>query len=183
MNVAWLNAKTMNESMPKIVSAIDNIMCIHRNEKGIIHTTSYSQLQFIRDNVKPENASRLIETGALLDRNEVLEKHYASKKPTVLISPSLHLGVDLKDDLSRFQVVVKVPYPDLTDKRISKMKERDPRWYTWNTVLRLVQAYGRSVRSRDDHATTYLLDSSISYLLKSSQNLVPKWFTEAIVQA
>jgi Rad3-related DNA helicase len=183
MNVAWLNAKTMNDSMPKIVNAIDNIMSIHRNEKGIIHTTSYSQLQFIRDNVKPENASRLIETGALLDRNEVLEKHYASKKPTVLISPSLHLGVDLKDDLSRFQVVVKVPYPDLTDKRVSKMKERDPRWYTWNTVLRLVQAYGRSVRSRDDHATTYLLDSSISYLLKSSQNLVPKWFTEAIVQA
>ncbi len=183
MNIAWLNAKTMGESMPKIVNAIDNIMAIHRSEKGIIHTTSYSQLQFIRDNIKPENASRLIETGARLDRNEVLEKHYTSKKPTVLISPSLHLGVDLKDDLSRFQVVVKVPYPDLTDKRVSEMKKKDPRWYTWNTVLRLVQAYGRSVRSRDDHATTYLLDSSISYLLKSSQNLVPKWFTEAIVQA
>lgn len=183
MNVAWLNAKTMGESMPKIVNAIDNIMSIHRNEKGIIHTTSYSQLQFIRDNVKQENKSRLIETGALLDRNEVLEKHYASKKPTVLISPSLHLGVDLKDDLSRFQIVVKVPYPDLTDKRVSEMKKRDPNWYTWNTVLRLVQAYGRSVRSRDDHATTYLLDTSISYLLKSSQNLVPKWFIEAIVQA
>jgi Rad3-related DNA helicase len=183
MNVAWLNAKTMGENMPKIVNAIDNIMAIHRNEKGIIHTTSYSQLQFIRDNIKPENASRLIETGVHLDRNEVLAKHYTSKKPTVLISPSLHLGVDLKDDLSRFQVVVKVPYPDLTDKRVSEMKKRDPRWYTWNTVLRLVQAYGRSVRSRDDHATTYLLDSSISYLLKSSQNLVPKWFTEAIVRA
>ena len=181
-NTAWLNAKTMNESMPKIADAVDEIMSKHKDEKGIIHTTSYSQLQFIRDNIK-ENVDRLIETGSKLDRNEVLERHYTSKKPTVLISPSLHLGVDLKDDLSRFQIIVKVPYPDLTDKRIAKMKERDPKWYTWNTVLRLVQAYGRSVRSKDDYATTYILDSSISFLLKNAQDIVPKWFTEAIVQS
>jgi Rad3-related DNA helicase len=182
MNVAWLSAKTMNVSMPKIAQAVDNIMSIHRNEKGIIHTTSYSQLQFIRDNVSKENASRLIETASSLDRSEVLQKHYESKKQTVLISPSLHLGVDLKDDLSRFQVIVKVPYPDLTDKKIAAKKERDPKWYTWNTVLRLVQAYGRSVRSSDDYATTYILDSSASYLLKNAQGLMPRWFTEAIVQ-
>jgi ATP-dependent DNA helicase DinG len=182
MNVAWLSAKTMNASMPKIAQAVDNIMSIHRNEKGIIHTTSYSQLQFIRDNVSKENASRLIETASSLDRSQVLQKHYENKKHTVLISPSLHLGVDLKDDLSRFQVIVKIPYPDLTDKKIAAKKERDPRWYTWNTVLRLVQAYGRSVRSSDDYATTYVLDSSASYLLKNAHGLMPHWFTEAIVQ-
>jgi Rad3-related DNA helicase len=182
INVAWLNAKTMNENMPKIAMAVNNIMSIHKNEKGIIHTTSYSQLQYIKENLDKENTGRLIETGSSLNRNEVLEKHYSSKKPTVLISPSFHLGVDLKDDLSRFQVIVKVPYPDLTDKRIAKMKERDPKWYAWNTVLKLVQAYGRSVRSKDDHAKTYILDSSISYLLKSAHGLVPNWFTEAIVQ-
>ena len=182
-NIAWLSAKTMAESLPKIGKAVDRIMSKHRDEKGIIHTTSYSQLQFIKDNISKENAGRLIETGSKLDRSEVLERHYSSKKPTVLISPSLHLGVDLKDDFSRFQIIVKVPYPDLTDKRILKMKERDPKWYTWNTVLRLVQAYGRSVRSKEDHATTYLLDSSISFLLKNAQDIVPKWFTEAIVQS
>jgi len=181
-NVAWLSAKTMNESMPKIIEEVDKIMSKHRTDKGIIHTTSYFQLQKIKESISKENADRLIETGSKLDRSEVLERHYTSKKPTVLISPSLHLGVDLKDDLSRFQIIVKVPYPDLTDKKIAAMKERDPKWYTWNTVLRLVQAYGRSIRSKDDYATTYILDSSISYLLKSSQDLVPKWFTEAIVQ-
>ncbi len=183
MNVAWLSAKTMNAGLPKIAQAVDNIMSIHRNEKGIIHTTSYSQLQFIRDNVSKENSSRLIETASSLDRNEVLKRHYESKNQSVLISPSLHLGVDLKDDLSRFQVIVKVPYPDLTDKKIAAKKDRDPKWYTWNTVLRLVQAYGRSIRSRDDYATTYVLDSSVSYLLKNAHGLMPHWFTEAIVQS
>lgn len=180
-NTAWLSAKTMSEGMPKIAREVDLILARHRDHKGIIHTTSYSQLQFIKDSISKENAARLIETGSSLDRSEVLEKHYSSRKPTVLISPSLHLGVDLKDDLSRFQIIVKVPYPDLTDKKIAAMKERDQKWYTWNTVLRLVQAYGRSVRSKDDHAMTYILDSSISYLLKSSQDLLPRWFTEAIV--
>jgi ATP-dependent DNA helicase DinG len=183
MNVAWLSAKTMAESMPRIARTVDNIMSMHKNEKGIIHTTSYSQLQFIKDNICKENKERLIETGSSIDRTGVLEKHYSSKNPTVLISPSLHLGVDLKDDLSRFQIIVKVPYPDLTDKKIAAMKERDQKWYTWNTVLRLIQAYGRSVRSKDDYATTYILDSSISFLLKNAQDLLPKWFTEAIIQS
>jgi Rad3-related DNA helicase len=183
MNVAWLSAKTMNTNMPKIVQAIDNIMSIHSNEKGIIHTTSYTQLKFIKDNVSKENAGRLIETAFNLDRSEVLRKHYESKKQTVLISPSLHLGVDLKDDLSRFQIIVKVPYPDLTDKKIAAKKNRDQKWYTWNTVLRLVQAYGRSIRSSDDHATTYILDSSASFLLKNANSLIPRWFTEAIMQS
>jgi ATP-dependent DNA helicase DinG len=47
----------------------------------------------------------------------------------VLISPSLHLELDLKDDLSRFQVIVKVPYPDRSDKWIEAKSERDQEWY------------------------------------------------------
>jgi ATP-dependent DNA helicase DinG len=182
MNVAWLNAKTIGQSLPSIANAVNNIMSIHKNEKGIIHTTSYSQLQFIKDNISKENTARLIETGPMYDRNEILQKHSQTTKPTVLISPSLYLGVDLKDYLSRFQIIVKVPYPDLTDRKISAMKERDPKWYNWNTILRLVQAYGRSIRSKDDFANTYILDSSISYLIRNAREMLPKWFLDAIIQ-
>jgi Rad3-related DNA helicase len=182
MNVAWLNAKTMNQSLPAIANAVNNIMTTHKNEKGIIHTTSYSQLRFIKDNISKENAIRLIETGSKFDRNEMLEKHYKSSKPTVLISPSLYLGVDLKDNLSRFQIIVKVPYADLTDRKISVMKQRDPNWYTWNAILKLVQAYGRSIRSKEDFANTYILDSSITFLLKQAKEMSPKWFSDAIIQ-
>jgi ATP-dependent DNA helicase DinG len=182
MNVAWLNAKTMNQSLPAIANAVNNIMTTHKNEKGIIHTTSYSQLRFIKENISKENAIRLIETGSKFDRNEMLEKHYKSSKPTVLISPSLYLGVDLKDSLSRFQIIVKVPYADLTDRKISVMKQRDPNWYTWNAILKLVQAYGRSIRSKEDFANTYILDSSITFLLKQAKEMSPKWFSDAIIQ-
>ena len=152
MNVAWLNARTMNQSLPQISKVIDNLLSVHKNDKGIIHTTSYSQLQFIKNNISKENSSRLIESNPKIDRNEMILKHFQSIKPTVLISPSMFLGVDLKDDLSRFQIIVKVPYPDLTDKRISVLKQRNPKWYEWNTILRLVQVYGRSVRNSEDYA-------------------------------
>ena len=182
MNIAWLNAKTMNQSLPAIANAVNNIMTTHKNEKGIIHTTSYSQLRFIKENISKENAIRLIETGSKFDRNEMLEKHYKSSKPTVIISPSLYLGVDLKDNLSRFQIIVKVPYADLTDRKISVMKQRDPNWYIWNAILKLVQAYGRSIRSKEDFANTYILDSSITFLLKQAKEMSPKWFSDAIIQ-
>lgn len=181
MNIAWLNARTMNQSLPQISKVIDNLLSVHKNDKGIIHTTSYSQLQFIKNNISKENSSRLIESNPKIDRNEMILKHFQSIKPTVLISPSMFLGVDLKDDLSRFQIIVKVPYPDLTDKRISVLKQRNPKWYEWNTILRLVQAYGRSVRNSDDYANTYILDSNISYILKNGKDMIPKWFSEAIV--
>jgi len=37
-----------------------------------------------------------------------------------LISPSLHTGLDLKNELSRFQIITKVPYPNKSDRRLSK---------------------------------------------------------------
>ena len=43
-----------------------------------------------------------------IERDEVIREHAESTKPTVLISPSLHTGLDLKDHLSRFQIITKV---------------------------------------------------------------------------
>jgi Rad3-related DNA helicase len=89
-------------------------MGVHKNEKGIIHTTSYTQLRFIEDNISKENLRRLIHTdpNSGLSRPEIVAEHFMSKKPTVLISPSFNTGLDLKDDYARFQIIVKVPYPN-----------------------------------------------------------------------
>jgi len=97
-----------------------------------------------------------------------------------MISPSLFQGVDLKDDLSRFQVVVKVPYPDLSERRTKVKLDRDRGWYDWQTALRLVQTYGRSVRSETDHAVTYVLDSNFTRFVAEHRGLFPEYFLEAV---
>jgi Rad3-related DNA helicase len=179
MNIAWLNSKNMMNNLPTIAKTVNNIMSIHKNEKGIIHTTSYFQLEFIKNNLNKENLGRLIETSP--NRIEILQRHSKNPKPTVLISPSFYQGLDLKDDLSRFQIIIKIPYPDLSDKKVAALRKKDMNWYLWNTVVRLTQTYGRSIRSKDDHASTYILDSNINYLLRNANEMFPAWFTEAII--
>jgi hypothetical protein len=46
--------------------------------------------------------------------------------------------------------------------------------------LRLVQAYGRSVRSKDDWARTYVLDSAFLPFVRKNKNILPHWFIQAI---
>ena len=181
MNIAWLNSKNILDNLPIIAKTVNNIMSIHKNEKGIIHTTSYFQLESIKNNLNKQNLSRLIESGPDSDRIETLQKHSENSKPTVLISPSFFQGLDLKDDLSRFQIIIKVPYPDLSDKKVAALRKKDMNWYLWNTIVRLTQTYGRSVRSKEDHASTYILDSNINYLLRHVNDMFPSWFTEAII--
>ena len=95
----------------------------HKNHKGLIHTTSYEQLNFIKENISQTNKRRLLVTDPEIQRDEVIAEHVNSTKPTVLISPSLHTGLDLKDDLSRFQIITKGPYPNISD-RWTDAKER-----------------------------------------------------------
>ncbi len=182
LSVEYLNYNNLQQMdvKSKISRAIDNIMYIHGNDKGIIHTSSYEQLNFIKDNLSKTNSRRLILTDPEIERAEVIREHAESKKPTVLISPSLHTGLDLKDHLSRFQIITKVPYPNVADKWTSEKRKINKEWYYWQTALRLVQAYGRSIRSKDDWAKTYVLDSAFNYFVKVNNNILPKWFLSAI---
>lgn len=184
LSVEYLNFSNLQQTRvkSKISRAIDNIMHIHSNDKGIIHTSSYEQLNFIKDNLSKTNSRRLILTDPEIERDEVIREHAESKKPTVLISPSLHTGLDLKDQLSRFQIITKVPYPNIADKWTSEKRKINNEWYYWQTALRLVQAYGRSIRSKDDWAKTYVLDSAFNYFVKVNYNILPKWFLSAIRQ-
>jgi ATP-dependent DNA helicase DinG len=182
LGVAYLNYNNLQKVEVKttIVHAIDKIMTAHRDQKGIIHTTSYEQLNFIKQNISKFNQRRLLETNPDVERNGIIDEHFKSSKPTVLISPSLHLGLDLKDDLSRFQIITKVPYPSLGDRWIDEKRQRSEQWYSWQTGLRLVQAYGRSVRSKDDWATSYVLDANLGYFISRNKTIMPQWFIDAI---
>lgn len=182
LNIAYLNYSNLQsiDIMSKISMVVDNLMYTHKNDKGIIHTTSYEQLTFIKENISKKNARRLLVTDPEIQRDEIISQHTSTPKPTVLISPSLHTGLDLKDELSRFQIITKVPYPNKSDRWTNAKREVDEEWYYWQTALRLIQAYGRSVRSKDDWAKTYVLDSAFSYFIKKNRNMLPDWFTQAI---
>jgi ATP-dependent DNA helicase DinG len=186
LSITKLNmaSMSMEKTQRQIANGIDQIMNAHKEDKGIIHVMSYPQVNFIRKYLSRENNHRLIATDQEnMSGEEAMAKHTSpsNDKPTVLISPALHLGIDLKDDLSRFQIVVKVPYGDLGDRWIKAKLDKDQAWYNWKTALTFVQACGRSIRSKDDYAVTYLLDSLFERFIDEYKSKLPGWFRDAIM--
>ena len=88
-------------------------------------------------------------------------------------------GISLDDDLSRFQILLKVPYPNISSNKIKARQKSNKKWYDWQTCVDIIQAYGRIIRSECDYGDTFILDSCFSDILKKT-NYFPRWFTDAI---
>jgi ATP-dependent DNA helicase DinG len=179
--VGRLSRATLAGLEPALFEEVAAILRQHAGDKGLIHAASYAAarrlVRGVRDSA-PDQASRLIlvESG---ERLQALDLHRRLLAPTVLVSPSLREGVDLPDDFLRFQVITKMPYPDLGDPWTAARRQRDPRWYALETAKALVQAYGRSCRHGDDYGTTYVLDGQFERFLALDRVLLPEWFLEA----
>jgi Rad3-related DNA helicase len=168
-------------TIPKMLKMLEKILTKHEGEKGIIHCQSYKIQKIVQEHfMNTKHGSRLL-VHSSFDRTETIIHHTNSEDPTILLSPSMTEGLDLKDDLSRFQVIIKLPFPYLGDKFIKARMARDPSWYTWQTALTMVQATGRSIRSGDDYAITYVLDSDFSFFLAKANSILPKWWMDSIV--
>lgn len=167
---------TYNEEKRNWNKAVNNIKLIiknHKNEKGVIHTQSYKRAIKIFNDLKGYNVF-LHEQG---NGNDNIIKKWIISKKQILVSPSIKDGVDLKDDLCRFQILLKIPYPNIGNSRVSYIlkKKKDRAWYIEQTIKDIVQMYGRAIRSPTDHAMFYIVDSSFNDLPKRN---FPKWFLE-----
>jgi Rad3-related DNA helicase len=92
----------------------------------------------------------------------------------------MHEGVDLKEDLSRFQIITKLPFPSLGSKIVQGRRRAVPEWYDYTTALKLIQATGRSVRTETDTAATYILDVAFDWFYRRNRKLFPRYWQEAV---
>jgi Rad3-related DNA helicase len=180
--VGALSRASLAALEPALFAEIVAILAAHGGDKGLIHVASYAVARRLMADVArraPAEARRLIFVESSDAKAAALERHRASPAPTVLVSPSLREGVDLPDDFLRFQIVTKIPYPDLGDPWTAARRARDPRWYAVETAKALVQAYGRSCRHAGDHGVTYVLDAQFERFLQHNRPLLPEWFLDA----
>jgi len=164
---------------PKFVRKVDEILTRHAGQRGIIHCHSFSLAKVLFNGIDGRNGDRLLFQEHFENKDEMLQEH-ARRTDSVIVAPAMHEGLDLKGDLSRFQVIAKMPWPNMQDRVIKQRMDRDAAWYSWLCALKIVQSYGRSVRSRDDWATTYLLDAGFESFLWRSAKMLPDWFHEAL---
>lgn len=175
-------------NLKPLIDEIDSIIEAHEGEKGIVHTTSYWLAEEIIS--QSRHRDRLITHGSQ-DRLSSLERFKLEMEGTVLVSPSMGTGVDLPGEALRFQIIAKLPFPDLSDEQVKRRLNYGPdgsedsnpgnRWYAWTTACSLIQTYGRAMRSEDDFGVTYLLDSNWQWWYKQWRQLIPPWVRSAIV--
>lgn len=159
----------------KLVKMIDHIIKHHGNDNGIIHSVSFKLGEQIKQLSK--FAHRMIVTG---DRFEIADALSKPESGAIIISPSIEKGVDLKGDMSRWQILPKVPYGYLGDPFIKLNADRHEDWYARRAILRIVQASGRSVRGVNDFATTYILDANFNRLYQQNTEIFPEWYRDSL---
>ena len=176
--VGSMSGKTRNVpnwKNKKAISKIKELLDKHPTEKGVIHTSSNEQAFWIMDNLK---GYPIVFVGGN-DRNEILNKFAESKKRLILIGASIKDGVDFKGDLCRFQIIFKIPYPQLNE-QVKYRKALDKSWYFYQAVMALMQAYGRGIRDKDDWCVMYVIDSDFEQLYNFNKSFFNEYFSEAI---
>ena len=176
--VGPLTQQQWANNMPAAVTAIEQIL--HKETGNVaIHCHSYHHQRALVANLSPKLKRRLIvHTGE--DREEKLQEWMRSRGK-VFVSVAFNEGQDWKYSICDAQILLKVPFADIGDRRVKRRLELGHRqWYLNQAMLEVIQAYGRAVRAEDDAARFYVVDGSFNELLGKTWQFIPDWFKAAL---
>lgn len=184
--VGSMSFQHREETTPKILKAMSKILTKHATERGIVHTQSYTLNRQIVEHLKAAGyKDRLVTHDEKSNSREAAIRSHLNSLNTgvasVVLSPSMTEGLDLKDDLGRFNVFPKIPFPALTGYMRARM-QRDPRYYAWLTALGLVQGSGRTNRHAEDWSVVYILDSALEQFISQNVDMLPRWWLDGFNQ-
>ena len=160
-----------------LIRVIKKIINDHKGKKGVIHTSSNQQAWWIKKNLN----SNKIWVAQGKTREDTIKKFEESATDLVLIGAGIKDGVDFNDDKCRFQILFKIPFPSLADEQVKQRKRLDKSWYIYQTVMPLMQSYGRGVRNENDTCDYYILDRDFKDILNDYKYFFNEYFLEAII--
>ena len=174
-----INYKDTEKHLPWLVNKVKEIIDNHKNDSGLIHSGSYSLALKIYEKLSAKYRNRILLYSGTTEKREGLEE-FKKSKDKIILGPSLLEGLDLKNDLGRFQIFLKIPYLSLGDIYVKAKMTINPKWYQWNAIVSLLQGTGRIVRNENDWGITYILDGSFANLLHYNRSYFPIEFTQRL---
>ena len=167
---------------------------MHEKERGLILVNSYPDQEDILKNIQklePELIKRLTfkDRNSSTSNEELIRKHKRDdKENSVLLSPGMWYGVDLKDDYGRFCIIATAPYiPNDSFNQAKTRLYQNDMWKKRSQFFKLIQGAGRCCRHQEDHSTTYVIDegcevmySDIVQYLKDHPNENKEWYNDSV---
>lgn len=180
MNAAWKNPEN-KVGRKNMIERLIGLLDIHKDESGILHTANYQIAMWLVEELqgKIDHVIYHHNPNDNTKRKDAISGFMECERPSILISPSCTEGLDLKDDISRFAMIVKTPFGYLGDQWIKRRMEMSSEWYRRRAMTDIIQGGGRIVRSAEDTGTVYILDASFAYLYSQSIGMVPEWWKDS----
>jgi Rad3-related DNA helicase len=176
-----LNKANMETNKYEIAKQVKELLEIHKNERGVIHSQSYDLAEFLIEEI--DDVRLFLPHGTNRDK-QIREYLQDPLVPNgVIISPSIKEGFDFKDDSARFCIMVKAPFASLGDCFVKKRFSEDKNWYYMEALRDIIQSTGRVVRHKEDYAITYLLDGNIKRLIMDNRKYVPDYWLDSMKDA
>jgi len=172
-----VSRNAIGTTLPRLVEYIEQVAAAHPHEKGVIHAT-YAMAQLLRGTLQgPRYLFHEKE-----ERREVYQRFREAppESGAILVACGMYEGIDLPEDLGRWQIIAKVPWPSLGDPGVDYQMRKDPEWYLWETARKWIQACGRICRTPTDFGVTVCPDSSVERLLREGKHLFPSWLLDGI---
>jgi len=147
---------------------------------GIIHTVSYQRMKELM--AMSEYRDRFIVHDSSNTREQIQWFKAHPGEGWVLVSPSVVTGYDFPDDQCRFQIIGKVPQPDMRGPILKVRAELDKEYAGYLAMQKLVQACGRGMRGPDDWSETFICDDHFAdWFFRRFSKHAPRWFKDAII--
>ena len=174
-----MSYKEKDMSFPRTAELIEATIDMYAGKRGIIQTGSYQFAKKLLDYIDPVVSRRLILYDDTKEKTEALD-YFKRCDDKILVGPSLIEGLSFDDDLCRFQIIMKVPYPSLADKFVSAKKDIKPEWYNNTTAISILQGVGRGIRNDHDWCVTFIFDGCFTYLAGNASYMFPDEFKKRI---
>lgn len=152
---------------------LDQIAAKRRDRKGIVQTVSFTR----QDDVL--QASRFHESMILNPRGEAptekIEEYRAAGPGAILVSPSVGMGYDFKGKQCEWNFLCKIPF-EPPSAILHAREAADPEYRAYKAMQKLVQIFGRGMRSKEDRVENFICDDHMTWFLPRYKHLAPKSF-------
>lgn len=171
--VPTMRVDSRAKSLDLLWARLDQVVARRRDRNGIIHTVSYQRREDILQ--RSRFAESMVFNAKGESVSDCLDRFIEAYPGSIFVSPSVEAGYDLPYTAAEWQVLCKIPFEPPS--RIVKAREQDdPEYRAYQAMQRMVQAFGRAMRAKDDACENFIFDENLDWFLPRYGHLAPSWF-------
>lgn len=171
--IPTMRVDKFNTDLRMLWVRLDQIASKRRDRKGIVQTVSYQRQTEVKASSRFADSMFLNPKGEA--PTEMVEAYRAAGAGSILVSPSVGTGYDFPGQACEWNFLCKIPFEPPSV--ILKAREADdPEYRAYKAMQKMVQIFGRGMRSKNDRCENFIADSHVEWFLPRYGHLAPKSF-------